>query len=73
MLSEQERREMKEDAASVTIRREFELLSALSRFPTGQPIDVDQVIDFLSTMNQLASPATFSPPRPFVEYTRVLL
>ena len=52
MLSDEERREMKDDAASAAIRQDFELLSALSRFPAGQPADVDQVIDFLTTMNR---------------------
>ena len=73
MLSDQERREMKDDAASASLRQEFEMLRACSRFPAGQPIDVDHVVDFLTTMNQLVSPAAAPPARPFVEYTRVLL
>lgn len=71
MLSEEERKEMKAMAASASIREEFEQLRAASRCPPGQPMDVDQLLDFLTTISRLSTQPL--PPRPFVPYSRVLL
>lgn len=57
-------------AKSGAIREEFERLRAASRFPTDQPVDLDRLIDFLTTMNRFGPPPQ---PRPFLRYTRVLL
>jgi len=70
MLSERARREMKEDAASATIRADFERLRIASRVDPSQPVDLDRVINFLSTMTRFGPPAT---PREPVSYSRVLL
>ncbi len=69
-LSEQEKQEMKEMAASTAIREEFEQLRRASQFDPHQPMDLDLLINWLSTMNRCFPPP---PPRPFVPYTRVLL
>ena len=71
MLSEEERREMKVMAASATLREEFNRLRAASRCPPGQPMDVDQLLDFLTTMSRLSSQPP--SPRPFLPYSRVRL
>ena len=71
MLSEEEKRELKEMAASAAIREEFEQLRAASRLPRSQPVDLDQLLDFLTTMARLCP--TPPPPRPFVPYSCVLL
>ena len=70
MLSEQERREMAEMARSPAIREEFERLRRASQLDPSQPVDLDQLLDFLTTMSR-CFPAP--PPRPFVRYSRVLL
>ena len=70
MLSELEKREMKEMAASTAVREEFELLRKLSQFDPHAPMELDQLVNWLSAMNRcFPSP----PPRPFVPYARVLL
>ena len=67
MLSEEEKREMRELAGSAAIRDEFRLLRRLSR--AHQRVDVDQFIQFLTAMSRLsARPAV---PRAFVRYTQV--
>ena len=69
MLSEEDKQEMREMAASATIREEFRRLRELS--PAGQPVDLDRYIQFLTAMSRLnPQPA---PPRPFVEYRTVKL
>jgi hypothetical protein len=69
MLSEKEKQEMREMAASATVRDEFRLLRRLSL--ARQPVDVDRFIQFLTAMARLnPKPA---PLRAFVEYTSVKL
>jgi hypothetical protein len=69
VLSEKEKREMRELAASATVRDEFRLLRRLSL--ARQPVDVDRFIQFLTAMARLnPKPA---PTRAFVEYTSVKL
>ena len=69
MLSDQEKRELQEMAASAQIREEFERIKRLSRVDPSDPAHLDRLLDFLTAMSRCFS----SPPRPFVEYTRVLL
>lgn len=71
MLSEQERRDMKEMAASTAVREEFRQLKAASRLPLSQPVDLDQLLDFLTTMSRLA-PEPARPTR-LTPYRRLLL
>lgn len=71
MLSEEERREMREMAQSEAIREEFCRLKAASRLDPTQPVDLDQLLDFLTTMSRLSAQPL--PQRPFVAYSRVLL
>ena len=70
MLSDQEKQEMREDAKSASIRRDCDQLQTFSRFPPSEPVDLDQLLNFLTTMSRFGPPP---PPRPFVRYTRVLL
>ena len=71
MLSDEEKRQMREDANSEALRRDFRLLRTPPRFDPATPIDLDQLLDFLTTMSRLSS---LPPPtRPFVPYSRVLL
>ena len=65
MLSEQEKREMKEMAASAVIREEFELLRKASQFDPNTPMDLDGLVDWLSTMNRCFPPP---PPREPLDY-----
>lgn len=71
MLSDREKREMKEMAQSEAVRKEFEMLEAASRFSPDEPVNLDQLLNFLTTMARLCP--TPPPPRPFVTYTRILL
>ncbi len=71
MLSEEERREMREVAASATVREEFERIRAASRRPVDHPLDFAQFLKFLTLMTRLGGDRL--RPRPFVRYTRVLL
>ena len=70
MLSEQEKREMKEDAQSPAIRKDCELLRRLSRLDPNTPMNLDWLVAWLSTMNR-AFP--LPPPREPVHYPRALL
>ena len=70
MLSEQEKREMKEDAKSAKIREDFERLRKASQFDPNQPMDLDRLVNWLSVMNR-AFPV--SPPRLPVPYPRARL
>ena len=63
MLSEKEKQEMRELAASKTIREEFRLL----RKHSHQHATLDHFIRFLTAMSRLNS--KLPTPRPFVEYT----
>ena len=68
MLSEEEKQEMREMAASAAIREEFRRLRKLS---ADQPVDIDRYIQFLTAMSRLnPKPAL---PRAFVNYTSVKL
>ena len=70
MLSEQEKREMKEMAGSAVIREEFEQLRKASQLDPDQPIDLDRLLAWLTMMNRLFPPP---PPREPIPYSRVLL
>lgn len=69
MLSDAEREGMLEMARSAAIREEFRALRAMSAIPSGEHVDVDALIAFLSAMNRLLP----LPAREHVEYSRVLL
>ena len=71
MLSDEEKRELKAMASSKALREEFERLRAASAFPRSQPVNLDQFIDFLTTMSRLSP--TPLPPRTPITYTCVLL
>ena len=60
MLSEEEKREMKEVARSPAIREEFEKVRALSQLPRSEPVDLDQLVKFLTFMSRLSP---HPPPR----------
>jgi hypothetical protein len=68
VLSEEEKQEMKEMAASAAVRDEFRMLKRLS---AARPVDIDRYIQFLTAMSRLRPELT--PPRTFVEYTNVKL
>jgi len=69
VLSEEEKRELKEMAASTSVRDEFRLLRRLSL--EHQRVDVDRFIKFLTAMSRLnPKPA---PPRKFINYKSVKL
>ena len=70
MLSEQERREMKAMAQSQAVREEFERLKRASRLPPAHPINLDRLLNFLTTMSRFGPQA---PPRPFPSYPNVRL
>ena len=70
MLSEQARREMKEDAASAAIRADFERLRAASRGDPSLPVDLDRLMNFLSTMSRFGP---LPPPSDPIPYPRTLL
>lgn len=68
MLSDEEKRELKELAGSAAIRDEFRLLRRNS-MALQQRVDVDEFIGFLTAMSRLnPKPAA---PRPFVPYRQV--
>jgi hypothetical protein len=68
MLSEEEKQELLDLAASPQVREEFRLLRRLSR---ERSIDVDELIRFLNFMARL-HPAS-AAHRGFVTYTNVKL
>ena len=70
MLSERDRREMKADAASVARREDFERLRAAARTDPTAPVDLDQIINFLSVMNRFGPTP---PPRDPVPYANARL
>ena len=71
MLTDSQRREMREMAGSIAIRDEFRRLKTASTPPAHTPIDLDRLLDFLTAMTRLsAQPAS---PRRFIAYSRVLL
>ena len=69
MLSDAEKRDLQEMARSAAIREEFRALKAASAPRPGANVDVDALIALLTAMNRILP----IPPRPFVEYSRVLL
>ena len=71
MLSEEEKREMKDMARSPAIREEFEKVRALSQLPRSEPVDLDQLVKFLTFMSRLSTHPF--PPRRVAPYSRVLL
>ena len=66
MLSEEEKREIKEMAASVTLREEFRTLRRNSR-TRERNISVDDLMRWLTAMAQISPQPGKS--RPFVHYT----
>lgn len=71
MLSDEEQREMREMARSASLREEFQKLRGLSQLPRAEPVNLDELVTFLTFMSRLCPerPA----PRPLVEYPRALL
>lgn len=70
MLSEQEEREMREDAKSAKIRADFDQLRMLSKHDPNTPMDLDWLVKWLSTMNRAFVPP---PPREPVDYPNARL
>ena len=70
MLSDQEKREMLEMAASSSVREEFEHLQRASQIDPYQPMSADRLAAWLTAMSRIFPT---SPPRKPVPYTRVLL
>lgn len=69
MLSDAEKRDLREMAGSAAIREEFRAVRAASAPPPGAEIDLDTLVAFLTAMNRILP----LPSRPFVEHSRVLL
>lgn len=70
MLSEQEKHEMKEMAASASVREEFTRLRAASQLDPNQPVDLDRLVAWLTMISRAFPP---SPPREPVEYPNARL
>jgi hypothetical protein len=68
MLTDEEKKELKELAGSAVIRDEFRLLRKNS-MAIQQRVDTDKFISFLSAMSRLNSRPV--APRPFVPYKQV--
>ena len=69
VLSEEEKQELKSMASSSVIRDEFRQLRKSSYSDPEKPVDIDQLLSFLTTMSRLSSvPAQ---PRAFVPYANV--
>jgi len=70
VLSEEEKQELKEMAASATLREEFRTLRKNSQ-AIERRVSVDELVHWLTTMARICpKPAE---PRPFVRYTNVKL
>ncbi len=69
MLSEEEKRELRSLANSSTLREEFRQLRKSSYADPNKPVDIDQLLSFLTAMSRLCPAPT--RPRPFVPYTDV--
>lgn len=67
MLSEEEKKEMRSLGSSSAIREEFRQLRAEGE----RPINVDEFLNFLTTMSRLRPEA--AKPRKFVPYSLVRL
>ena len=70
MLSEKALQEMKADAGSASIREDFERLRAAARRNPSEPVNLDQLIDFLSTMTRFGP---IPPPRDPALYSNARL
>lgn len=69
ILSEEEKQELKSLARSTAIREEFRQLRTVIGSATEGPVDIDQLLSFLTTWGRLCTvPAV---PRTFVPYTVV--
>jgi hypothetical protein len=71
MLSPDERRELREMAASVSVRRDFRRLKVASRPDRSRPIELGELLRFLTAMNRLSDQP--SRPRLLTLYSRSLL
>jgi len=68
MLSEEEKRELKEMAASSTLREEFRALRNNSR-DLEVCVNVDQLVQWLTAVSRICPNRV--QPRPFVRYVNV--
>ena len=68
MLTEEEKREMREMVESVSLRDEFRTMRRNSR-AIEQRLAIDRVVRWLSAMTRCFPVA--AKPRPFVRYTNV--
>ena len=68
MLSEEEKQELKEVAASSTLREEFRALRNNSRDIESR-VSVDQLVQWLTAMSRICPDRAM--PRPFVRYGNV--
>lgn len=71
MLSEQEKRELLEMGRSASVRQEFERVRQASALPRGKPVNLDQVVQFLSFMSRFC--AVPARPRPPISYPNARL
>ena len=68
MLSEQEKQELKEMAASLTLREEFRTLRNNSRDAESR-VSLDELVCWLTAMSRICP--NLAKPSPFVHYTNV--
>lgn len=71
MLSKNAKKELRAAARSAKLRKDFERLRAAGARKPGEPVDLDQLVRFLTDTARMF-PET-GRPRPFISYTRVLL
>ena len=69
MLSEEEKQELRSLSQSSTVREEFRQLRMASRLRPEGPVNVDNLVSFLTTMARLSTLKV--RPNPFVPYTIV--
>ena len=69
MLSDAEKRDLREMARSAAAREEFRAAKAASAIPPGADVDVDAFVAFLTAMHRTLPLV----PRDFVRHERVLL
>lgn len=70
VLSEEEKREMKDVARSAAVRAEFQNVREASQLPLSESVNLDQLVSFLSFMSRLSSPP---PPRTPIHYPHARL
>mgnify|MGYP001606992473 CR=1 FL=1 len=70
VLSEEEKREMKDVARSAAIRAEFQNVREASQLPLSESVNLDQLVSFLSFMSRLSPPP---PPRTPIHYPHARL